>query len=118
MDHELMTSTRGAHIFAVEVNQKQAVAIVGTTNHNFMCFDLQEGVLIPTRSCLIHNQSIVPNRALFLKSFFGQQQIQLNEVYQVKLLEKDKVLIFDGRTLHFVTLKIDSPIQERKSFDL
>ena len=45
----------------------------------------------------------MPNRKLFLESIFGQQNLKLNEVYQVKLLE-NKVAIFDGKTITFVNL--------------
>lgn len=44
MDHELLTSTRGAHVFAVD--QTQHMFIVATTNHNFMCFNIHDGTLV------------------------------------------------------------------------
>ena len=85
MDHELLTSTRSAHIYSIDVDYETGVFVVSTTNHNFMCFD-HHGNFVKLRSQFLYNQSIVPNRKQFLDNIFGQQHqkvLELSEIYQV-----------------------------------
>jgi hypothetical protein len=53
MDHELLSSTRSAHIYSIEICE--GMIIVATTNHNFMCFDEVDGSYIKVKSQNLYN---------------------------------------------------------------
>ena len=104
MDHELLTSTRGAHVFAISLNKEVGAYVISTTNHNFMCFSEDDGAFIKVRSSTLLNQTVVPNRKLFLEGLFGAQKekaLTLDEVYMVQLIKQQgsdvfQFLIFEG----------------------
>lgn len=50
MDDELLTSTRGSHVFAITLNTDAGIYVISTTNHNFMCFSENDGSFIKVRS--------------------------------------------------------------------
>ena len=53
MDDELLSSTRSAHIYAIEEND--GIIVISTTNHNFMCFDERNGTFIKVQSPALYN---------------------------------------------------------------
>jgi hypothetical protein len=104
MNNQLLTSTRGSHVFSIDINQTAGLFTVATTNLNFLCFNADTGEAVEAKSVSLYNQSVTPNRKLFLQNLFGgkDRSIDLAEgVYSVKIdaSEQGKAHIFDGRKI-------------------
>lgn len=75
MSDRLLTSTRGSHAFAVDLNEDFGIFTLATSNKNFMCFSARDGSFIEARSALLCNQSITANRRLFASSLMSKWAI-------------------------------------------
>jgi hypothetical protein len=78
---ELISSTRCAHIYSVELSE--SLIIVSTTNHNFMIFDQADGSYVKVLSNSLYEQSVMPNRKMFNSSIFSGDVLEISSIYQV-----------------------------------
>lgn len=66
VSRDVLESTRKAQIDGV--TQSDGKVMVGMTNGNIMCFNIQTGDQVQLRSERLFKQNIIPNRQLFLES--------------------------------------------------
>lgn len=53
MDHHLISSTRKAHIYSI--TDSGSLFTISTTNHNFMCFQWEDGAYVGVKSISLYN---------------------------------------------------------------
>ena len=96
MDHHLISSTRKAHIYSI--TDSGSLFTISTTNHNFMCFQWEDGAYVGVKSISLYNQYVAPNRILFLENVFkGKDKIiDLPEIHQVWIRDNGELVVFRG----------------------